>query len=173
MSTTYKNYPDPIIWRSNVRPFTLTSGMVEPAQLKLLKGTILSPGSDIMYKSGKAYAAVTADVTINLFKDHSFGVGDALFDGSTELEITAIDTTTSALYDIVTVDANATLTANEVVYSTASGAVAASGLAVIAEDVTFETGDVIHVTIADKVVMDLSRMPNYWALALTGDLKTT
>ena len=172
--TDYKNYPNPILEKSPPRSFTITHGdMKIPEALVIKKGTILSPGGNILYKSGKVYEAVTGQMSVKLYKDHSFGADDHFFDGPTDTEIQTIDKTNED-YDVITVDAVITLLAGEVVYSTASGAVASTGLAVVAEDVVYEkTTDTVSLAIADTALLELAKMPNYWAAAIeTSDIKT-
>lgn len=168
----HKNYPNPLIWNANARTFTIThADMKIPVALVIKKGTILSPGGNILYKSGKVYEAVTAGTAIKMLKDHSFGIGDAYFAGATGRTISAIDTTSSDLYDTFTVDGVVTLLINEVVYSTASGAVASTGLAVIAEDVVYKkTSDTVSLAIADIAILDLAKMPNFWAAAIEASM---
>lgn len=171
MNTTYKSYPNPVIEKSPSRTITLDGSFILPVQLNVQAGMLMVPGSDIMYKSGKAQAASTGIVTLDLYKNHSFGVGDTLYDGATSRTITAIDTTADD-HDTVTLDGVVTITLDEVVYSTDSGAVASSGLAVVTSDITFESGDTPSVAVADKAVLDLSKMPYFWAAAVeASDMK--
>jgi len=171
--TTYKSYPNCIIDHSNPRTLNLDGSFILPAQLVVKKGTIIYEASDVMYKSGKVYEAVTADTTVKLYKDHSFGVGDDMYDGATGVTITAIDTSNDS-YDSVTVDAAVTFTLAEVIYSTNAGAVSSSGLSVVVEDVVYETtSDVVAVAVADQAVLNLDQMPNYWGAAIAAsDIKT-
>ncbi len=167
-NTTYKNYPDPLIFKGAVRTITLTSSPVQPDNGRILKGTIVVNDGSVVYKSGKAYAALSAGTSLKLYKDHSFGVGDHLFDGSTDLTISAIDSSNDD-YDTLTLSGNATLTKEEVVYSTNAGAVASTGLGVVTESVVFESGDNIYLSITDVATLDISKMPNYWAAAVAAD----
>jgi len=173
--TTYKNYPNPIIEKSPPRSLTLASATYTlPVQNNIQRGTLmlLTSGSETIYKSGKVYEAVTAGTTIKMYKNHSFGVGDDLYDGATGVSITAIDTTNDA-YDSLTVDSAVTLTLNEVVYSTNAGAVGSADLAVVAETVVWETGDTPDVAISDKAVLELTKMPCFWAASVeASNIKT-
>jgi len=173
--TDYKNYPNPILEKSPPRSFTIThADMKIPVALVVKKGTVLSPGGNILYKSGKVFEAVTGGVAVKMYKDHSFGIGDNFFDGATGRTISAIDTESSEDYDTLTVNDVVTLLINEVVYSTSSGAVASTGLAVVAEDVVYKKiTDTVSLAITDKALLELAKMPNFWAAAIeTSDIKT-
>ena len=165
--TKTESFPNPILDNSATRPFTIThADMKIPVGLVIKKGTVLSPLGNILYKAGKVYEAIIAGLVPKLYKHHSFGIGDNFFDGAQVRVITAIDTTNDN-YDIITVDGVVTISLNEVVYSTASGAVASTGLAVTTEEVIYEkTSDTIHLTIADKAVLMLDKMPNFWAASI-------
>ena len=166
------SYPNPLLWKANARAFTATHADIKmPAQLIIKAGTVLSPGGNVMYKSGKVQAAITAGTALKLEKDHSFGVGDKIYSG-TLINIDAIDTSNDD-YDLLTMAGAVTFTLAGVVFSTNAGAVATSGLSVVVETVIFTNStDVKNLVIADKAILSISEMPNYWDAAITGDLKT-
>lgn len=166
--TEYTSYPNPLVDHSAPRTVNLDGSFILPSQLNIKKGTVIYEGGDVMYKSGKVYLAVTAGTTIRLYKNHSFGVGDSMFDGATERTIASIDTSND-LYDSVVVDDVVTYTLNEVIYSTNAGAVNTTDLAVVTSDVVYEAGDVVAVAVADQAILKLAQMPYFWGAAIATD----
>jgi len=167
--TEYTSYPSPLIDHSASRTLNLDGSFILPAQLNVKKGTVIYEGGDAMYKSGKVYLAVTAGTTVQLYKDHSFGVGDPMFDGATERTIASIDTS-NELYDSIVVDDVLTYTLNEVIYSTNAGAVNTTGLSVVTSDVIFENASsVVAVAVCDQAILNLDQMPYFWGAAIATD----
>lgn len=169
-NTNYNNYPDPLIHKGNVR--TIVNSATRPISGMILKGTVVVNDGSVIYKSGKAYAANAGTTSQKLYKDHSFAVGDDFYDGATGLTISAIDDSNDD-YDTLTLSGAATISLNEVVYSTNAGAVASSGLGVVAESVTFDTSETIYLSITDVATLDINKMPCYWAAAINANMIKT
>ena len=170
--TTYKNYPNPILWAQGFKSVTIDTAQAKlPASLVLKRGMFCSFREDgsgdqylVLYKSGKVYEAVSGGTTVKLYKDHSFGVGDTIYDGSTAVTISTI-TTTNASYDSVVVSSAVTFTLNEVIYNIEDPTFSEIGepVHIIAEQVDFKDTDTyVNVAIAVFAALDVYKLPNYW-----------
>lgn len=179
MSTTYKSTVNPILESSGARNVNYDStNMVLPIKNRVLAGTPVrvtdnaGTTESYMYKSGKVSEAVTAGTAVKLYKDHSFGVGDVIYDAATAVNITAIDTSNET-YDLVTVDAAVTFTLDEVIYSIESGDInALSGIGIVTADVVWEDDETPNAfAVTFNATLDSNRMPNYWGAAIeTGNI---
>ena len=170
--TNYKNYANPILFAKGLKTVAINTTYAKlPANLMIKKGTycsLLEDGSGneylLLHKSAKVYEAVTADTALKVYKEHSFGVGDTIYDGSTAVTVNAIDTDTYDDYDLITTSANVTFLVNEIIYNLEdpSFKLLSSPINFVAEDVIFETGDTVNVVVSAMGVLDVWRLPNYW-----------
>lgn len=169
--TTFKNYPNPIEWKANVRTHTITTEIL-PIKGVVKAGTVIVPATPLIYKSGKVYEAVTAGTTVKMYKEHSFGVGDAFYDGATGRTISAIDES-NADYDSFTVSDVVTLTLDEVVYNTNAGAQATTGIVIVTDTTYFESDDTVHLNVTDGAILNSDKLQNYSAISPAGPMITT
>lgn len=130
------------VWQGSGKDIQLLQGGCVLVVTGLTAGTVVPAGTPLIYSesartatvlhSGFAYAnAGGAAVTYTVAKNHTFIVGDYLASGATggkAYAITAIDTTTSADYDTLTVGTTiGAVTAGDTLYaSTATGATASA-----------------------------------------------
>ncbi len=158
---TYKNYPNPVLFKANVRPLPLINSEKLPIKNVIKAGTLINTGTPLIQKYGKVYEAVTAGVTVKMYKEHSFGVGDTIYDGATARIVTAIVETNDD-YDTFTVDGVVTFTVNEVVNN---GLTVDASTVCVVQTVTFDDGDDVTVNVTDLVVLSKAKMPNYYNAA--------
>lgn len=162
-----KNYPNPFIFKGNVRtmPMNNISGEI-PVNRVIPAGTMISAPSEdaTILKTGMVYEAVTG-TNVKVYKDHSFGIGDSL-SGNT---ITGIDTSND-LYDVLTLTSSATFTLNQRLVSFNFDT--ASQFSVVAETVEVEEGvesfQSLSLPVSDIAILDKAKLPNYSAASFWG-----
>ena len=127
---------------------TLISADLKTATTEVLLGALVeyteSDGTCHLVKTAEVYSTYTADATtIKVKKNHEFVVGDFISNGLVATAITAIDTTTSTLYDDLTITAALDvedIAADYVLYQGASETTAGATAATAqVEDVTDAT----------------------------------
>lgn len=168
--TKYSLQPDPVLYAQGFMSASLDSAIILPKSGVISKGMFaaLTNGEVVaLYKSGKVVTGVSGLTSFTMYKDHSFGVGDTVYDGATARGITIIDRTSSDDYDTITVDGAVTFTTGESVYSIQSGDITAvTGLVIIADykeyDADNSTYADVSVTVAGIAELNGNRLPNYW-----------
>lgn len=158
------------VWQGTGKDIQLLQGGCTLVITGLVAGRVVPAGTPLIYDetartatvlhSGIAYAnAGGAAVTYQVGKNNGFAVGDYLASGATggkAYAITAIDTTTSTDYDILTVGTTiGAVTAGDTLYaSTATGATASALPAcngLLYDDAVVASGTAVSVVIRGTV----------------------
>lgn len=105
-------------------------GMVPNPSFDLLPGTAIGLNSDGKYAPIKAFRVVedaeSSATSIKIAKGSGVAVNDIIATGKTGVKCTAIDTTTSTEYDIVTVSLGVAVKKGQVLYQSAVESAAAT-----------------------------------------------
>lgn len=158
------------VWQGTGKDIQLLQGGCTLVITGLVLGRLIPAGTPLIYDetartatvlhSGVAYAnAASNATTYQVGKNHSLVVGDYLASGATggkAYAITAIDTTTSTDYDILTVGTTiGAVTAGDSLYaSTATGATASALPAcngLLYDDATIAAGSAVSVAIRGTI----------------------
>jgi hypothetical protein len=121
--------PDPIYFEQ-IFAEKPGGGLVAAPEFDIKPTTAVSAGSDGKFLPIKAYRlveAVTADATtIKIAKGSGVQKGDVIAHGTKGVACTAVDTTTSEDYDVVTVTLGVAITADTVLYQAAAASASAA-----------------------------------------------
>lgn len=117
--------PEPIIFETIVTEKP-GGGLVKNPEFNLQKGLAMSENADGLYIPIKGYRLITEvktdDTTIKIAKGSGVKKGDVIAHGNVGVASTAVDTTTSEEYDVVTVTMGVAIAQDTVLYQAAEAA---------------------------------------------------